>query len=161
MTNARDKNHPTSRSYVDPQLLFSLEVPADWLIDNTGQQGSRVVMFAPNSEANFRTNINVVVQDLEPLTEEEFLTFGRLQLKQISGSRALDRDEPAKGPGAPHLFEVTSRKATVPLKCRQAVWVSQGKVYIVTATTTESQFPSRKEEFDAMLKSFRVLSVQG
>jgi hypothetical protein len=73
----------------------------------------------------------------------------------------LDRDEPAKEPGAPHLFEVTSRKAPVPLKCLQAVWVSRGKAYIVTGTTTASQFPARKEEFDAVLKSFRILSIQG
>lgn len=160
MTNSPDKNCSASRSYVDPQLLFSLEIPAGWLIDNTGQQGSKVVVFDPKSDANFRTNINVIVQDLEPLTEDECLTFGRLQLKQISGNSKLDLDEPAKDSRSPHLFEVTSRRTPVPLKCRQAVWVSQGKVYIVSGTTTASQFPLRREEFNAVLKSFRILSVQ-
>ena len=160
MTHSPDKNRAASRNYVDPQLLFSLEIPAGWLIDNTGQQGSKVVAFDPKSDANFRTNINVIVQDLEPLTEEECLTFGRLQLKQVSGNSKLDLDQPAKDSREPHLFEVTSRNTPVPLKCRQAVWIAQGKVYIVTGTTTAGQFPLRKEEFDGVLKSFRMLSVQ-
>src|SRR5262249_51092429 len=35
------------RTYIDPGGRFSLQVPPGWLVDNSGQQGSLVILFHP------------------------------------------------------------------------------------------------------------------
>jgi hypothetical protein len=148
-----------SREYVDPQLLFSLEMPADWLVDNSGQQGSKLVLFEPRADGNFRTNINVIVQELAPLTAEEYLTLARLQLKQTSGSSQLDVDQPAADAEGAHVFEVSSSRTPIPVKCRQAVWLRADKAFVVTGTTPLAQYNLRRKEIELVLRSFRILSV--
>src|SRR6266404_5684281 len=154
MRNQSEGSQSGARVYVDPQLLFSLEMPADWLVDNSGQQGSKLVLFEPRSDGNFRTNINVIVQDLAPLTAEEYLTLARLQLKQTSGSSQLDLEEPATDTEGAHKFEVTSKRTPVPVKCRQAVWLCAEKAYVVTGTTPLAQYNLRRKEIDLVLASF-------
>src|SRR5438067_2148901 len=91
-------NGPGPRSFVDPVNRFSLTIPPGWLVDTSGQQGTKAIFFHPQGEEHFRPNINVVVNPLSPFTPEEFITLGRLQLKQLSGSSRLGIDEPAEKP---------------------------------------------------------------
>ncbi len=56
-----------ARVYVDPREGFSLRMPGGWMVDTSGQQGSRVIFYAPTVEDTFRASVNVVVQDLAPI----------------------------------------------------------------------------------------------
>src|ERR1019366_7966069 len=95
----------SSRVFVDPQTLFSLRVPENWLIDTSGQQGTKVILLHPSTDTPFRTNVNVTVPALHNLTAEEFLTLARLQLKQLTGLPRPERDEPACRPAGGHELE--------------------------------------------------------
>jgi hypothetical protein len=157
-------NHRASiekRRFVDKETLFSLDVPDGWLIDTSGQRGSKVLLLDPQSEDKFRANVNVVVQNLDPLTAEEFLTLSRLQLKQLSGRSELDLDAPAEQPRGGRVFEYTVQRpqiAPIPLKVRQVIYVDKEQAYIVTGTATLARFEFHCKDIESVLESFQVAS---
>ena len=157
-------NHRASiekRRFVDKETLFCLDVPDGWLVDTSGQRGSKVLLLNPQVEGNFRTNVNVIVQDFAPLTAEEFLTLSRLQLKQLSGRSELDLDAPAEQPRGGHVFEYTVQRpqiAPIPFKVRQVIYVDKGRAYIVTGTATLVRFEFHRNDIESVLESFQVAS---
>ena len=66
----------SSQIFTTPLATFSLHVPPGWSADRSGREGSSVVLHSPTVDDNFRANVNVIVQDLSPLTQEEYLTLG-------------------------------------------------------------------------------------
>jgi len=149
------------RRFVDKDTLFSIDVPDGWLVDTSGQRGSKVILLNPQTENNFRANVNVVVQALDPLTAEEFLTLSRLQLKQFSGQSELDLDAPAERPRGGHVFEYTvhhQQISPMPLKVRQVIYVAEDKAYIVTGTATLVRFEFYRNDIENVLESFQIAS---
>ena len=59
-------------SNIVPVAPFSLHVPPDWSSDRSGREGSSVVLYSSTVDDNSRANVNVVVQDLSPLTQDEY-----------------------------------------------------------------------------------------
>ncbi|QDU94345.1 hypothetical protein [Lignipirellula cremea] len=72
------------RRFEDPEKLYQLSISSDWLADTSGRSGARVAFGAPDAVMGFQANVNVVMQHVPPLTQEEFLTLSRLQLKVAS-----------------------------------------------------------------------------
>src|SRR5438477_12601429 len=91
--------------FTDSDLHFSIDSSKGWVPDSPGQQGTRVILFKLPATSAFRANINVTVHDLGGMTPSEFLTFSRLQIKQMSGHPKLDIDQPATQPAGAHAFE--------------------------------------------------------
>jgi hypothetical protein len=145
-----------SRLYIDPETLFALQVPADWLIDTSGQQGTKVVLLSPTAEATFRANVNVSVQLLRGLTPEEFLTLSRLQLKQLTGRPRADRDEPAARPAGAHLLEWRTEVGPVSIQARQLIVTDSHKAYVVTAMAPATSELLYRRQFDLVFESFQL-----
>ncbi|MBI1916063.1 MAG: hypothetical protein HYS12_15220 [Planctomycetes bacterium] len=158
MSHDRDPGSATKpRAYFDPDTLFSLAVPPGWLVDTSGQQGSKVTFFCPEVEDNFRTNVTVVVQPLAPLTPEEFVTLSRLQIKQLSGNSRLAVDQEEDRPAGARTFEWTALKLfPIPLRFRQRIVVDRGMTYGVICTAPMHRFEDYRELFDATLSSFHI-----
>ena len=152
--NPSTTNSP--RVYVDPQELFSLHVPEGWLVDSSGQQNTRVILLHPTTEANFRVNVNVTVQELRALTPDEFLTMSRLQLKQLTGSPRAERDEPAERRGGGHRLESTMTLGAVTIETRQLIVLDGGKAYVVTATAPAGSAANYQREFEVVFESFQL-----
>ena len=141
----------------DRTALFSLPVPSGWSADRSGREGSSVVIFSPTVEDNFRANVNVVVQDLAPLAQEEYLTLSRLQLRKLSNMATLPVDEPFQRLPGGHVFEWVTWEAPIPVRGRQLVAFRDDKAFIVTAMATAGSFERHKPTFDAVLESFSLL----
>lgn len=95
----------TTRVYEDIEGLFRIQVPGDWLADSSGELGVRVAFACPEAYQGFQANVNVGVNYLPPLTQDEFLTLSRLQLKQLSRAASLPVDEAADQRPGSHVFE--------------------------------------------------------
>jgi hypothetical protein len=143
------------RVFVDPKDRFSLQVPEGWSVDTSGQQGSRLILYHPLAEDGFRPNVNVVVDDLMPLTHEEYLTLCQLQLKRLSRSALLLVDEPDAHGG--RVFEwAASALLPKPMQGRQLVALGHGKAFVVTAMAPRLHFESHRSEFQAVLDSLQL-----
>jgi hypothetical protein len=136
---------------VDP---YSLPVPPGWFADRSGREGSSVVLFSPTVEDNFRANVNVVIQDLAPLTQDKYLTLSRLQLRKLSNMPTLPVDEPSQRFSGGHVFEWVTWEAPTPVRGRQLIAFRDGKAFVVTAMATAASFDRHKPIFDAVLESF-------
>ena len=159
MNQRTNGNTTDPRVYLDPETLFSLKVPKGWLMDTSGQQGSRLILLHPVAEYNFRTNINVVVSHNPALTKEEYIVLSRLQLKQMAGCRALEVDESTSLPPDGHVFEWTVQVPPVPVKGRLVILFDANKVYVATGTALLPQFETHRREIEFALQSFRVLQA--
>jgi hypothetical protein len=135
---------------------FSLHVPPAWSADRSGREGSSVVLFSPTVEDGFRANVNVVVQDLAPLTQDEYLTLSRLQFKKLSNTASLPVDEPSQRFPGGYVFEWVTWEAPTPVRARQLIAFRDGKAFIVTAMATANSFDRYKATFDAVLESFEL-----
>ena len=144
-----------ARVFVEPTERFSLSVPEGWLLDTSGQQGSRVVLFAPGVEDSFRANVNVVVQDLTPLSRDEYITLGRLQLKKLSNLAALEVDQPASGPLGGHWLGWSTWEAPIPIRARQLVVFREQQAFVITAMSSSASFPGYELLFRDILESFK------
>jgi hypothetical protein len=151
-------NGAKPRVYVDQESLFSLHVPKGWLVDTSGQQGSRVILLHPMIENDFRVNVNVVVNAMGGLTIEEYLTLSRLQIKQLTGARQLAVDELARRPEGAHLLEWIVEIAPVPLKIRQVFLAKEPRIYLVTATAPLARFELHRSVLETVLESFHLPS---
>jgi len=156
MPNNAASQTGSSRLYIDPQTLFALQVPLDWLIDTSGQQGTKVVLLSPTAEANFRANVNVSIQLLRGLTPEEFLMLSRLQLKQLTGLPRAERDEPATRPAGAHILEWTTEVGPVSIKARQLIVMDSHKAYVVTAMAPANSELLYRREFDLVFDTFQL-----
>jgi hypothetical protein len=158
-TNRGNEATPHPRQFVDPDTLFGIDVPRGWFVDSSGQMESRVILLHPQVKENFRTNINVIVPPLGHLTQQEFLTLTRLQIKQISEFQ-LVADRPASElPGA-HLLEWVGQPSAILLQIRQLLVPASGKVYVITGTALQSQFEEHRAIIESTLNSFRLLQPQ-
>jgi len=145
------------RIYTDVESLFELQVPSDWLANTSGQTGTRIAIISPKVVNGFQANVNVVLNHVPPLTDDEFLTLSRLQLKQLAGQATLPVDGPSvECPGA-HVFEWTNNQTPFPLTIRQQVSFSKNKAFILTATALESNFDDYRTAFQSIFSSFRML----
>ncbi len=144
----------TPKIFVDPDEGFSLHVPEAWMVDTSGQQGSRVVLYGPTVEDTFRANVNVVVQDLAPLSPDEFVSLSRLQLKKLSNMATLPVDEPSPRLAGGHVLEWTTWEAPIPIRGRQLLAFNADQAYIVTALASADSFPLHEPILQAVLDSF-------
>lgn len=153
---SHDSNGSAPRVFIDPALGFRVRVPDEWLVDTSGQHGTKVIFYQPDIDDGFRANVNVIVHDLGPLSPDEYLTLSRLQLKQITGFPRLPTDGPTDTPVNAHIFEWMTDWATPAVRVRQMVAFAGSSAITVTATASLDRFENHRAEFDQVFYSFRL-----
>lgn len=156
--HSHDSNGSEPRVFVDPDIGFSLKIPKGWLVDTSGQRGSKVILYHPDVEEDFRANINVLIHELGPLTADEYLTLSRLQVKQLTGFAQLPTDAASTDRPDTHIFEWMTDRATPPIRVRQVVVFSESRAVTVTATALLDRFENYRAEFGQVLDSFSPTS---
>jgi|GEM_PF-3691293 len=148
---------PAYSTYVDPETLFSLQIPPGWALDTSGQGGSRAILYHPEAWSGFRPSVNVVVQLLGGLTPEEFLTMTRLQIKQVTGQPQPERDEQSGALLGGQVIEYTAEFGTgAVLRVRQDYYFHAGRAFILTATAPNETYARVAAAFERILASFRL-----
>jgi len=151
---SQEGNATGHREYVDPEHRFTIRIPNGWLLDTSGQHDTTLIFFHPDIESGFRANVNVAVNDTAPLTNDEYVTLSRLELKRLTGFVMLPVDQPAPGNEAGHIFEWASDQQPIPIKARQRVVFGNERVFVVTATAFLGAFEKHRSEFEVILGSF-------
>lgn len=144
------------QTYTDPQELFELQVPVDWLQDASGQMGTRVVFMSPQIDSGFKANVNVMINQIAPLTRDEFLILSRLQLKMASGAAKLPIDQAAEQPPGTHVFEWINKQAPIRLRVRQQVFFAGERAFVLSATAPAVNFKTYLDTFESIFRAFRV-----
>ena len=138
---------------------YSIEHPADWLEDETGQMGTTFLLFSPlESESDiFRENINLVEQDVAAynLDLNGFVKLSEEQIKTLvknstltESTRVQDRDNEF------HKIIYSGDLNDNRLTFEQYYWVKKKKAYILTFTCSEESFNRFKKTGEEILASF-------
>lgn len=132
---------------------FSVDAPTGWT--KGASPKAPLVLYAPNPMANFRPNVNVLVQETGKMTNQQYYEITKNQAKQVSGSVSdysdFVFDNKAKGKTLRLDFASNGTK----LSCL-SVWLQRdGKTYLITGTTIPEDYANRLESFKKVARSFR------
>ena len=117
------------RVYPDPQGFFCVQMPHNWRAEKSE---GLVEFLAPEKIDGVRPNFSVMAQHVPPLTMEEYITFTRLEGKQLAQKEFLDRDESLDS--NTHVFEWLNQLAPIVTWQRcQLFFGKNQKVFSVTA----------------------------
>ena len=149
------------RIFIDPDDLFQIQVPTNWETNTTafkpGEPG-----YDPNFKIEFldpekpekgmlRPNVGLNIGPFSPLSQEEYIINGRLELKQASKVKDLHRDESINSDT--HLFEWIFQQTPVVGWQRLKLIFKSNKVYTLVGTSGLEQC---EDIFDTIFDSFRV-----
>ena len=143
----------TFRTYSDPSERFEIKVPQNWLAENLQQAGVEIAFLSPEDNVDFRSNVNVVVQHLSPLTKQEYILLNQLQIRHMLRSNSLERDQLIES-GA-HVFE-WENQIPLPLWIHQRLFFGEDLVFTVTSTCLAGEKKQLSDTFEAISDSFRL-----
>lgn len=135
----------------------------NWLSRNRVNLNQVKVIVLQPGQADFLTNVNVVVQNQQmPINNDSVKKLLEILPKQFRSMGVTVEDLTARvgqlGGTPAVILDFQSRMpvAQGPLKQRQAMFAGGGKTYTVTCTSTTDRFPQDVAAFDAILASFMV-----
>ncbi|MCO6494309.1 MAG: hypothetical protein J5I91_01335 [Bacteroidetes bacterium] len=140
---------------------FKIQYPQDWELNQNGAMGSTFVLFAPNqgSSSQFRTNINLMIQDLSDLNMDlnEFVNISEEQILEIIPNATMIESKRVKsGNEEYHNVEFTADQNNYHLRFVQRYWVKNMKAFVLTVTVEDSAFSQFKETVESILNTFEL-----
>ncbi len=146
------------RPYTDPEGLFTMEVPAGWLIDESGRGGARLALLHPAADAAFRANVNVIAENPAGVAPANYLAHSLNQLRQAGAPVEVAFEEPAPQAGG-RLCEWVISLGPCPVRVRQVIVPVAGTAFVVTATASLADFERHRADIERALGSFALAAV--
>lgn len=141
---------------------YSIQNPANWQTDDSGQLGTDLFLFSPLSAKSdqFRENVNLVSQsvaelgvDLKGYVE---LNFGQLRLL-ATNFHVIASDKIKEGRNGEYFrLEYQMDQDQFHLHLVQYYWVIKGYAYVLTLTCEESEFEKYAPTGNKVLNSFTI-----
>jgi hypothetical protein len=140
------------KAYVDSSAGFEITPPAGWTTQKNPGAGVIVMFVNPKSPG---TSINVVSTPSEGLSLDEYVDVNKEQLKKLLANYVPADDEQTTINGEEGYY-IGGTFGNPKVKNKQLLLVSGDKAYVVTATSTETNWDENTEAFDASFNSFVI-----
>ena len=154
-TNRNTQNAPEDWRTFETRE-FSIQYPANFELDTSGQMGTSLFLFVPQSAHNalFRENFNLVIQDLREfnMSLDDFVTLSESQIEQFVENGNLIE---SKRVGTDHFLTYTGRQGGFDLKWFQRFTIQNERAYILTFTARQSRFDNYIEVAIKIMDSFK------
>lgn len=124
-----------------------------------------LILFSTNqTTADFKTNINVLVQDLsfQPMSLNEYHQLTLSQIEQGTGGNNIESEREVIVSGNPAIELIynipkdLSRGQNISLKIKQVYTIKDNKAYLVTYTTKPNEFNDYLTSVDNIFNSFII-----
>lgn len=138
---------------------FSISYPTDWETDDSGMMGTSLILFSPANaeEESFRTNVNVIVQELGGM-EITLEMIGEATISQIESMLedvVVIENKLMDTMGKPYQFlNYTGGQGDVILYFEQHIYLEDGVLAVVTFTSTKVDADAYKATAQRILASF-------
>ncbi|MBX2985886.1 MAG: hypothetical protein LC109_07120 [Bacteroidia bacterium] len=138
---------------------FTVQYPPDWELNNTGAMSTSFVLFAPPETSNqiFRTNINLMVEDLSDIEIdlEQYVQASEEQIQSlITNAKILNSKRQKSDNDEFHQLEFTAEQGEYHLWFEQQYRIKNNKAYVLTFTCEEATYKQYKEAGEAILSTF-------
>jgi hypothetical protein len=139
--------------YVDATYGFSIDAPAFAAVEK-GASVSPAMFLAPPRDG-FSTNVNVLIQENE-IGIDAYAETTREQMKQVGLTLIEDKKVEVSGKPALRLEYAGKGQGGRPMHWTAVAVAARGRVYLVTATSLEADWPKQEKALRACLESFSL-----
>jgi hypothetical protein len=150
-----DKDAWTSMDQSD----FALSHPAGWSLDQSGQAGTKFILFTGQSNSGFRDNVNLIIQDLKGsgFDLDKYVTLSEGQVKTlITNSQIIESKRVKSELGEFQEVIFTGDQGVFNLKWRQRYWLKGEKAFVLTFTASQATYDQYKQISQKLFDSFHV-----
>lgn len=141
--------------------VFSIQYPADWILDLSGAQGTTFILSPPASKRNdgFQENINLNSQNLSEygldLDSYANLIFGQLR-QRIAGFQvvSMDKNNAASPPYYKMIYQ--AEQDGHELQLEQFYWMVDGEAFLLTFTAEREKFPNAQLLCEKIMSTFTI-----
>ena len=138
---------------------YSIQYPADWELNQSGQMGTTFILFSPLSsdQDKFKDNVNLLIQDLSGhnLNLDKYAEISEGQVRtMITNSTLIESKRIKNGSKEFHRMIYTGDQGMFHLKFEQFYWVNNEKAYVLTLTCEQDKFSDFKDVGETILNSF-------
>lgn len=137
---------------------YSIQYPADWDLDQSGQMGSSFLLFSPltSDQDQFRENVNLMIQDLSeyPMTLDAYTEFSLEQIKAL-GYEMIEDERVKDNSSEYHKLAYSGPEGDFTLVYVQQYWVIGTNAFLLTFTGELDHYADYKDTADKILRSFK------
>lgn len=138
---------------------YSIQYPKDWTLESSKKMGTAFILYAPESNSDFRENINMLTQDLKGKNTD---------LKKYQNN--TEAQISAMGPGASIISSeivsvnntdcykaiYTLKQQDKNLKCVSVCYISNEIAYLITFTAVIDNFNEYASIAGEIMDSFKL-----
>lgn len=143
------------------QTNYTIQYPANWELNQSGQMGTSFVIFSPRTseQDKFTENINLIIQDLtgKNIDLNSYTKISENQIKtMITNANILESKRIRKGMTEYQKIIYTGNQGTFSLRFEQYYWVIANKAYVLTLTCEQEKYVNYKADAQRMMDSFSI-----
>ena len=143
------------------QANYTIQYPANWEVDKSGQLNTSFLMFSPleSAQDKFRENVNLLVQDLtgKNIDLNKFTQISEEQIKSLmKNSKIVESKRIKNGTQEFHKIIYTGQQQNYDLQFEQYYWVIKNSAYILTFTAEQGRFENYKTIREKIMSSFKL-----
>jgi len=138
---------------------FALSYPASWSFDQSGQAGTKFILFTGQNNSGFRDNTNLIIQDLKGsgFDLDKYVTLSEGQVKtMITNSQIIESKRLKSKFGEFQEVVFTGDQGVFHLKWRQRYWVKGEKAFVLTLTTSQATYEQYTQVGQKLFDSFKL-----
>jgi len=148
---------------------YTIKHPPEWEVNTSGKMGTSFILFSPlvSKSEKFRTNINLIIQDLEGITIDsrtinlkEYTERSIVEIKNKntkSGGKIISSDLiNVNGISHQKVIYTGVSKEGLKLQYEQYYWVEKNKAYVLTLTCQEYKFIDYQATGEKIFDSFII-----
>ena len=161
--NTNQKTEAQSKWKTLEDKEVSIQYPADWELNQTGQYNTKFIILSPLEAADddFRENINLLVQSLAGagLNLDKYVELSEGQVKtMIPNSKLIESKRVKNGSSEFHRMEFLGDQGIYNLRLIQYYWIKNETAYVLTLTCEQTRFDAFKQIGEQILNSFKFLN---
>lgn len=145
------------KTYTDNQAGLSINYPSTW--EYQANPRTVFILIRPLEKQGqvFRENVNLIINDDQDLTLQEFTGVAKMQLrKQLQGYKELSTETVELGGKQYAKIIYQHNTNNLPLKVAYYILLHNGKAYNLTCSSTQANFEKYLPVFEKMVSSFTV-----
>ena len=148
---------------------YTIKHPPSWEVNTSGEDRTSFILFSPlvSKSEKFRTNINLIIQDLEGITIDsrtinlkEYTERSIVEIKNKntkSGGKIISSDLiNVNGISHQKVIYTGVSKEGLKLQYEQYYWVEKNKAYVLTLTCQEYKFIDYQATGEKIFDSFII-----
>jgi hypothetical protein len=112
------------------------------------------VWFQEEASEDFRTNINVFREPVEPGQEERYLRFSLQGVKQVQDARVTQSPGPSIDGTPSDAFDYSIDREGLAVDVRTLTAFRDGYAYNITLTAPSADYPAAQDAFDEIISSW-------